>query len=225
MATKLISVVCPNCGATLDMEEGRKQIFCSYCGSKVMLDNENEYVYRHIDEAGIKHAETERLVELKRMELAEKKREANEKRKATKIKISIILGVIAIATIGIGLTVSGLGGLALVGYFAIFALMFIWMGSDREKGEDDYAYDGKIKVPSGITGFDKKSYIAIESMFKSAGFTNVRCVPVYDLTTGFVKKPNMVSSITVNGEEILSGGRRVLPDAPVIISYHAFAGR
>lgn len=54
MAIKFISVKCPECGASLPIEEGRKQVFCSYCGTKVMVTNENEYIYRHIDEADVK---------------------------------------------------------------------------------------------------------------------------------------------------------------------------
>ncbi|MCD8148995.1 MAG: zinc ribbon domain-containing protein [Clostridiales bacterium] len=72
MAIKFVSVKCPECGAALDVEEGRKQIFCSYCGAKVMIVNDNEYVYRHIDEAGIKQAETDRIIQMKKMEIAEK---------------------------------------------------------------------------------------------------------------------------------------------------------
>ena len=43
MAVKLIYVKCPECGAALDIEEDRKEAFCSYCGTKVLLYNENEY--------------------------------------------------------------------------------------------------------------------------------------------------------------------------------------
>ena len=56
MAVKFTSVKCPDCGAVLPIEEGRNQVFCSYCGSKIIMTNENEYVYRHIDEAEIKQA-------------------------------------------------------------------------------------------------------------------------------------------------------------------------
>jgi len=34
MSVELISVKCPECGASLDIEEGRRQMFCSYCGAK-----------------------------------------------------------------------------------------------------------------------------------------------------------------------------------------------
>lgn len=41
MGIKLITVKCPECGASLDIEEGRKQLFCSYCGSKILIQNDN----------------------------------------------------------------------------------------------------------------------------------------------------------------------------------------
>ena len=37
-----------------------------------MVQNDNEYIFRNIDEAGIKQAETDRIVRLKQMEIAEK---------------------------------------------------------------------------------------------------------------------------------------------------------
>ena len=70
---KLISVKCPECGAGLNVEEDRKQVFCMYCGTKILLHNENEHIYRHVDEARIKETETERLIRLKQMEIDEKK--------------------------------------------------------------------------------------------------------------------------------------------------------
>ena len=59
LAYKLISVKCPDCGQTLSIEENRTQAFCTYCGAKVLISNENEYVFRQVDEAGIQKAETD----------------------------------------------------------------------------------------------------------------------------------------------------------------------
>lgn len=73
MAYKLISVKCPDCGQTLSIEENRTQAFCTYCGAKVLISNENEYVFRQVDEAGIQKAETERLIKLKELELQEQR--------------------------------------------------------------------------------------------------------------------------------------------------------
>ena len=72
MSIKITSVKCPDCGSTLPIEEGRTQVFCSYCGAKVIITNENEHIYRHIDEAGIKQAETNRMVRMRELDLAEK---------------------------------------------------------------------------------------------------------------------------------------------------------
>ena len=49
MAIRFVSIKCPECGAALDVEEGRRQIFCSYCGSSVLIDNDNEHIIRHIN--------------------------------------------------------------------------------------------------------------------------------------------------------------------------------
>ena len=33
----MIELKCPDCGATMDVEEGREFIFCQYCGRKIYL--------------------------------------------------------------------------------------------------------------------------------------------------------------------------------------------
>lgn len=80
MAIKLISIRCPECGASLDIEEGRKQVFCSYCGAKILVQNENEYVLRYVDDAELKQTEADLMVKMKQLDISEKKRLAEEKR-------------------------------------------------------------------------------------------------------------------------------------------------
>lgn len=67
MAIKFIAIKCPECGASLDIEKGRKTMFCSYCGHKIMMVDENEYRYivthRYIDDAKIKEAEEKTKIE------------------------------------------------------------------------------------------------------------------------------------------------------------------
>ena len=53
MGYKLISVKCPDCGLTLSIEENRTQAFCTYCGAKVLISNENEHIFQQVDEAGM----------------------------------------------------------------------------------------------------------------------------------------------------------------------------
>ena len=59
---KVISLKCPECGASLSIEEGRTQCFCQYCGTKIMLDDERSYTktIHTIDDAKIRQAEINR---------------------------------------------------------------------------------------------------------------------------------------------------------------------
>ena len=223
MAVKLISVKCPECGATLNIEEDREQAFCTYCGTKVLLHNENEHIYRHIDEAGIKQAETDRIVMLRKMELLEKKRATSQKVKTLKIGITVALGLVMLICFGIGYSVDGGSGALMVGMVCGIIIMYMWLMNKDKDEDDDIDLGDKAKVPSSISDYEKKNYSAIEAMFVSAGFTNVRCVPLNDLTMGVLKKPGMVDSITINGREITSGGKKFPKDAAVVISYHSLS--
>ena len=231
MAIKLISVKCPECNAVLDLEENRKQAFCTYCGTKILINNENEYTYRHIDEAGIKRAETERIIKLKKMELAENKRRAEERTKMLKIIISLILATVGIVMMIVGYIAgdatgdsdSGFYMLSMVGMFPLMGAAYIWLFSNNKDAE--VGFEGMIRVPASIAGYENKSYNAIEAILTSAGFTNVKCVALNDLTFGVLKKPGMVESITINGNVITAGGKKYLPDSDVVIAYHSFSGR
>lgn len=37
---KTINLRCPSCGAQLDISKDRKECFCSYCGEKILIDDE-----------------------------------------------------------------------------------------------------------------------------------------------------------------------------------------
>jgi DNA-directed RNA polymerase subunit RPC12/RpoP len=219
-----ISCKCPECGAELQVEGNREFAFCTYCGAKIMLQNDNEQIYHYINDADIKRAETEQLIEIKRMEIAERKQAAAEKIKAKKVRISVVVGIVMVLAFATELInpLLGIGGITIGAWLGI-VLIAMWAKGDNKS--DDIDEDGRVKVPSGISDFENKNYVAIESMFKSAGFTNVQSIPMNDLTTGILKKPGMVDSIIVNGKPISSGGKRFYPDATVVISYHSFANR
>lgn len=66
---KLLTLKCPSCGGQLSVEKGREYTFCQYCGTKILFDKDNEFTYRHIDDADIKRAETERIVRISELEM------------------------------------------------------------------------------------------------------------------------------------------------------------
>ena len=111
-------------------------MFCSYCGAKIIVNNENEYIYRHIDEAELTQAETDRLVELKRLEMEEKRREDEAKRNKFKTIISIILGAIGVICMALGYTGSE-SGLIMPGLVCLIILMYMWLGDLAKKNKDD----------------------------------------------------------------------------------------
>ena len=207
MGVQLISVKCPECGAQLNIEEERDKVFCTYCGAKILLHNENEYIYRHIDEAGIKQAETDRIIRMKQMEYAERQRLSKEKTKSVKIAMSIALAITGILLMAIGAVAgSRYGMLRLVGLLSLIGAAYIWRSSRKDDEEEEVVYGDWARIPSSISDYESKHYTAIESMFLGAGFTNVRCLPLNDLTIGLLKKPGMVESITINGrEEVFQG--------------------
>ena len=131
------------------------------------------------------------------------------------------MGIVTLASLGIGLSSSNASGLGFVGLYGFLILMFMWI-KDINKDDEEDDFGDTVKVPSGISDFEEKNYTAIEAMFTSAGFTNVKCVPLNDLALGLLKKPGMVESITIKGKTITSGGGKFTPDAPVVIAYHSY---
>ncbi len=226
MAIKFVSVKCPECGAALDVEEGRKQIFCSYCGSKVMIENDNEYIYRHIDEAGIKQAETDRMVRMRELDFAEKQSMQGNgvKKVLTSIWIVLSLIIVAICIIKISILDDFMTGFLMLFYiggpviggggYLIFKLM------PEKENEKVMLSNGGIRFPKSIVPYSDKNYEVIQQALLNAGFHNVKCVNLHDVKLGLLQKPGQVESITVNGERLVSGGKVYSPDVSIIVTYH-----
>ena len=121
---KVISLKCPECSASLSVEESRDQLFCQYCGAKIVLQNENERIYRRIDEADVKRSETERLIRLKELEMEAVKREDEKASKRLKVKISL-----ALVVAGIAMAVFGNDITPLIGLMLMMGAGYIWLFS------------------------------------------------------------------------------------------------
>lgn len=124
---KMISLKCPECGADIDIEEGHKQCFCKYCGTKILIDDGNStYTYRKVDEARIKEAEVEKAIRLKELELElyDKKSKEDKKRMGRKRmnSITLIVVIIALALLLIG-RITGNEDYSLFGYVCLLWLI------------------------------------------------------------------------------------------------------
>lgn len=228
MAVKLISVTCPECGAVLNIEDNREQAFCTYCGTKVLIHNENEYIYRHIDEAGIKQAETDRMIRLKELEIEQTQQhhEDHLRKRLTNIWIGSIFAV-AVLCIVVWITGGELGGLAafnclfyvggpVVGGGA-YLLFKVLPEKDNEK---ILMKNGGVRIPKSLEPFSEQDVEVVEQALRSAGFRNITTSNMHDITIGLLQKPGKVETISVNGKEITSGGKVYLPDVPIAIKYH-----
>lgn len=228
MGYQLISVKCPDCGQTLSIEENRTQAFCSYCGAKILISNENEYVFRQVDEAGIKKAETDRIIRLREMEIAEKNSSLRKALTIIWLVLSLILIVIAVVLMlspGNESMPGWAGGFLFLFYACAPIiggggyLVFKWL--PEKENEKIIEKQGGIRFPNGLTPFTDKKYYAIEDSLRSTGFTNISCVNLHDLNllTALVNA-DKIAKITINGQQVTSGGKMYMPDVPVVITYH-----
>lgn len=228
MGVNFTATRCPDCGANLPIEEGRTQIFCSYCGANIIVTNDNEQIFKHIDVAEVKYAETDQMVKMKKLEIIEKNRLASEKSKRIKLKISIALGIVIIISLIItAFNDSNFDSVLIIALSCGLGIMYMWLFPSNNVVDDieELNLDDKVSIPPNSMNFKFKHYKVIESAFLSAGFTNVKCVPIRDLTLGLVIRPGMVESVTINGKSVFSVNKKLPKNTPVIITYHKLIKR
>lgn len=130
---KLVSLKCPECKADLSVEPGRKQCFCQYCGTKIIIDNEEQIqTFKTVDEARIREAELQNELRLKQLEIEKMKLEQEQKKqmlnRSLKIKFTIVLGIIGMIGILIGYF-SKSEGPVIFGGFCFLGIFYIWLFS------------------------------------------------------------------------------------------------
>lgn len=219
----LIKMNCPSCDASLEVEKNQKFVFCEYCGTKVIVNDENEYTYRNVDEAAMKRAETERLIQLKEMEMEAKKQNG---RKALIIfwaaatVLLLITGIVftsidSVNSLSIGLILIMLSmSVALYGAIGLFS-----NGKGRDK-RTSHIQNG-IKITSAMADTEEKNYQSVIALYKGAGFHNITCVPMNDLNFLAARKNGQVESLVIDGDEDIRTGDIFSADAPITITYHS----
>lgn len=215
----LIKLECPNCGANLEVKNDVRQCFCTYCGTKILINNENEMVIRNIDEAKIKEAEYDYNIRLKQLEEEKATRQAeidNKTEITAKIKERQKVCLIVAGIVGIVSLIFFPLGIPFACYLVYYALKKI----PEKEQESRMMETGGVRFPNGLTPFKQKNYQTIVAALENAGFTNIVCNSLHDVKLDLLQKSGKVENITVNGNILLTGGRVFPSNVPIVITYH-----
>ena len=219
MAIQFVTIKCPECSADLQIEDGREYAFCTYCGAKVMIANDNEHIYRTIDEARIKQAETDRLVRMRELDMEEKSGISKRTKAIVWIASTAILLILGM----IGFAIDNAG----MGMCMMFAMCTgIWGGiitfsDDDKKKKRRRAGENEVKITTAMMDCVDYHYNKAVILYKNAGFTNINAIPLHDLTRFNMKKEGMVESVTINGEEDFEEDEIYPKNANILITYHS----
>lgn len=91
----MFSLTCPNCGASVDAEDGLDTFYCKYCGYKIMLDGQSDAAYRaktRVKQMFHEEKMLDKMQAQERYKLNQKNREEYEK-----IKRGILIAVACVA--------------------------------------------------------------------------------------------------------------------------------
>ena len=118
-------IKCPGCGGEVEFKPGQKKVVCQYCGTKILFDKDNEFTYRHIDDADIKRAETERIVRISELEM-----EKDNRGYRKVLIVAWAAGTFFLFILGIILVAIGREGTVTAGMMAMMAGMLVglWGG-------------------------------------------------------------------------------------------------
>ncbi len=101
---ELKSLFCPNCGASLEIEDGLDTFFCKYCGYRIMLQGQSKAAYDA--KVRVKHMEHKERLQEKRD--AQERFRMEFKQKDERRTFAIVFGVFG-AIIAMCLIISAVG--------------------------------------------------------------------------------------------------------------------
>ena len=101
---ELKSLFCPNCGASLEVEDGLDTFFCKYCGYKILLQGQSKAAYDA--KVRVKHMEHKERLQDKRD--AQERYRMEFKQKEERRTLAIVFGILG-AIIAMCLIISAVG--------------------------------------------------------------------------------------------------------------------
>lgn len=197
---KMYQLNCPACGATVEIEQDRKSMFCSYCGSKIYLDDgvkrveitkNINYHQTYTDEAKIREHERKEKIQLKQLEYEEREKKRNDR------VVFICIGIL----------------------FLIAAICFGISRFYEEAGKPDV---NEVQVPFSSKDLKGENYEQVIIDLENAGFIEITTKENKDLVTGFITKDGSVEKVSINGDSDFEEGDIFPEEAAVVVTYHTF---
>ena len=138
---RLINLTCSHCGAELQIDADRKQAFCTYCGSKILIEDEDiQITNRIIDEARLKEAE----IKLKELEYQHERELREETLRLEQKKSERIAAIVFLAVLAITFSMNrSLFAVVLIVGLAVLSGM---RSSDRKAAGGDYNDSDSNKI-------------------------------------------------------------------------------
>lgn len=106
MSVNLIQLRCPNCDAFLEVEDGLETYFCSYCGTKILLDGQSDAALSA--KTKLKLADKAILMREKRYEQRrfELEHDVKSKRNFLLLTVVVAVGLFLFMMIGLEIAIS-----------------------------------------------------------------------------------------------------------------------
>lgn len=136
---KLIELKCTRCGAVLNVNSELNEVFCNYCGNKMIIDDKATNIDRVLN-VKLKSRKLNHEQSMKeKQDNYEFHNKISEEKRKQKIKVTIILAIIGIVLMTIGIAAIEIsldddnmfGMFTLIGMFPLFGISFIWMDNDK----------------------------------------------------------------------------------------------
>ena len=237
------SCFCPNCGANLNFDDNNRDFgFCQFCGAKIMLDDYRS-THRVVDEARIHEDETNRMIKMREMEMEERERDKKReetaarehqiemeylRKKRLQLIKTLVPFFVALILIFIGIfpfqssdESTGLFGVCVLAIIISTVSEISKTGEDKKRKNIDL---GLIQLTDIALSYKNTNYRLMQSVYTKLGFIHVTTVNMKDLTTGLIKSPGSVDTVTIDGKLPQKDGWYD-PNAKVVIKYHGFNNR
>lgn len=197
---KMYQLNCPSCGATVEIEQDRKSMFCTYCGNQIYVDDGVKRVEitkninchkTYTDEAKIRENERKERIQLKQMEYEDKEKKRNDK------TVFLCIGLLML--------------------IALFSFGMAHYYEEAAKPNED-----EICIPFSSNDLEGKNFESVITDLKNAGFSDITTKKQADLVTGLITKSGSVESVSINGDFDFDTDEIFPKDAKVVVIYHTF---